>query len=82
MAVRLNKFLSKKMYAVKEERAKEFIDKGGKPAQETTTERIHRTSLRIPHSLMLKIDEKRKNFVGKVPRCLWILQALAEQVKK
>ncbi len=42
----------------------------------------HRLTLRIPKSLMAKIDVKRKQRIGKISRNLWILETLAEATKK
>jgi predicted HicB family RNase H-like nuclease len=42
----------------------------------------HRMTLRIPKSLMAKIDIKRKQRIGKISRNLWILETLVEATKK
>ncbi len=42
----------------------------------------HRMTLRIPKWLIKKIDEKRKQRVGKISRNLWILEVIVKAVKK
>lgn len=42
----------------------------------------HRLTLRIPKSLMAKIDIKRKQRIGKISRNLWILETLDEATRK
>jgi len=42
----------------------------------------HRLTLRIPKSLMAKIDIKRKQRIGKISRNLWILETLNEATRK
>lgn len=41
----------------------------------------HRLTLRIPKSLMAKIDIKRKQRIGKISRNLWILETLDEATR-
>ncbi len=42
----------------------------------------HRLTLRIPKSLMAKIDIKRKQRIGKISRNLWILETLERATRK
>ncbi len=41
-----------------------------------------RLTLRIPKWLMEKVDEKRKQRVGKISRNLWILEIIEKASKK
>ncbi|MBV8660733.1 MAG: hypothetical protein JO129_01135 [Candidatus Dependentiae bacterium] len=59
-----------------------FIAKGGAVAEETFEDDDHRLTLRIPKSLMAKIDVKRKQRIGKISRNLWILETLDKATKK
>ncbi|MGZ6255017.1 MAG: hypothetical protein ACXWL5_03450 [Candidatus Chromulinivorax sp.] len=45
------------------------------------SEEDHRLTLRIPKSLMTKIDIKRKQRIGKISRNLWILETLDEATR-
>ena len=64
--------------ATGEDKIKKFIASGGSLAvdQEVSQEGDHRLTLRIPKSLMNKIDVKRKKRVGKISRNLWILETI------
>ena len=42
----------------------------------------HRLTLRIPKSLLARIDIKRKQRIGKISRNLWILEALDRATKR
>jgi len=60
-----------------------FISKGGLLAQPTfLDDEDHRLTLRIPKSLMAKIDIKRKTRIGKISRNLWILETIDRATKK
>lgn len=60
-----------------------FIAKGGAlPAITVSEEDDHRLTLRIPKSLMAKIDIKRKERIGKISRNLWILEMIDKATKK
>lgn len=64
-----------------------FISKGGALAENFTEEIIeqdddHRMTLRIPKSLMAKIDVKRKQRIGKISRNLWILETIDRATRK
>ncbi|MBV8660734.1 MAG: hypothetical protein JO129_01140 [Candidatus Dependentiae bacterium] len=50
--------------------------------EDHTDEDDHRMTLRIPKSLMAKIDVKRKQRIGKISRNLWILETLDEATRK
>ncbi len=55
----------------KEERVEKFIAKGGTLITEPENQKEdHRLTLRIPKWLMEKVDEKRKQRVGKISRNL------------
>jgi hypothetical protein len=59
-----------------------FINKGGSKA--LTDEEMsedYRMTLRIPRSLLLKIDSKRKERIAKINRTTWILEALEKMTK-
>ena len=67
----------------KEDAAKKFISKGGtltKSFDESNDD--HRLTLRIPKWLMDKVDEKRKERIGKISRNLWILETLERAAKE
>ena len=65
-----------------EQSVDKFIAKGGSLADNMSQESDHRLTLRIPKSLMDKIDERRKERVGKISRNLWILELLEKGTKK
>ncbi len=58
-----------------------FIAKGGSLAEDTLENGDHRLSLRIPKYLIDKVDEKRKNRVGKISRNLWILELIERSTR-
>lgn len=63
-----------------------FIAKGGALAETsleiTLEDDDHRLTLRIPKSLMAKIDAKRKQRIGKISRNLFILETLDRATRK
>jgi hypothetical protein len=60
-----------------------FIAKGGAVAEIISEEEDdHRLTLRIPKSLMAKIDVKRRQRIGKISRNLWILETIDRATKK
>jgi len=60
-----------------------FISKGGALAtHEINLDEDHRLTLRIPQSLMAKIDIKRKQRLGKISRNLWILEVIDKATRK
>ena len=63
------------------ESIQDFIDKGGKTKKdnEESTEKIARFSLRLPESLVEKIDQKLKFGVS---RNLWIVEAILKALKE
>ncbi len=66
-----------------EEKVKKFISKGGRlaePMEENDDD--HRLTLRIPQWLMDKVDDKRKERVGKISRNLLILEILEKATKE
>ncbi|MBP6869293.1 hypothetical protein KBC04_00195 [Candidatus Babeliales bacterium] len=66
-----------------EKDVEDFIAKGGAlPEIITEEDEDHRLTLRIPKSLMAKIDVKRKQRIGKISRNLWILETLDRATKK
>ncbi len=58
-----------------------FIAKGGSLVEDTFQNGDHRLSLRIPKYLIDKVDEKRKNRVGKISRNLWILELIERSTR-
>ncbi|MGZ6251074.1 MAG: hypothetical protein ACXWL2_03535 [Candidatus Chromulinivorax sp.] len=66
-----------------EKEAEIFIAKGGALSENfIEQDDDHRLTLRIPKSLMAKIDIKRKQRIGKISRNLWILETLDRATKK
>ena len=66
-----------------ESKVKKFIAKGGVLAEDFDEDvDDHRLTLRIPQSLMVKVDEKRKKRVGKISRNLWILEVIQKATQK
>lgn len=60
-----------------------FIAKGGALAEQIfEIDDDHRMTLRIPKSLMAKIDVKRRQRIGKISRNLWILETLDRATRK
>jgi len=59
-----------------------FIAKGGSLAEPMDESGDHRLTMRIPKWLMDKVDEKRKERVGKISRNLWILEIIDKATKK
>jgi len=75
----------KKLTEKHEEKASidHFIEKGGKTKHDNqdSEENIARFSLRIPETLVLRIDQKRKDNFG-VSRNLWIIEAIKKALKE
>lgn len=67
-----------------EKNVENFIAKGGAlPAEEIIVQDDdHRLTLRIPKSLMAKIDVKRRQRIGRISRNLWILETLDRATRK
>ena len=66
-----------------EKNVESFIAKGGALAEEIIEQDDdHRLTLRIPKSLMAKIDVKRKQRIGKISRNLFILETLDRATRK
>ena len=66
-----------------EKNVESFIAKGGDlPKVALEEEGDHRLTLRIPKSLMAKIDIKRKQRIGKISRNLWILETIDRATRK
>lgn len=66
-----------------EKNVENFIAKGGAlPEIMIENDDDHRLTLRIPKSLMAKIDIKRKQRIGKISRNLWILETIDKATKK
>lgn len=61
-----------------------FISKGGALAQDDNNieEDEHRLTLRIPKRLMVLIDKKRKERVGRISRNLWLVELIERATKK
>ena len=66
-----------------EKNVESFIAKGGALAEQIfEADDDHRMTLRIPKSLMAKIDVKRRQRIGKISRNLWILETLDRATRK
>lgn len=66
-----------------EKNVENFIAKGGAlPEIVSESDDDHRLTLRIPKSLMAKIDVKRRQRIGKISRNLWILEMIDKATKK
>jgi len=69
-----------------EKDVEKFIAKGGSLAgnsvESMDSDQDHRLTMRIPKWLMNKVDEKRKERVGKISRNLWILEIIDKATKK
>lgn len=77
------KRIQRKKEQPNEDKVNNFIAKGGKLADSfEEVEGDHRLTLRIPKSLMDKVDEKRKKRVGKISRNLWILEVIEKAAKE
>ena len=83
MAIKELKKATKTMPFDLEKNVENFIAKGGAlPEQISEMDDDHRLTLRIPKSLMTKIDMKRRQRIGKISRNLWILETLDKATKK
>lgn len=83
MAIKELKKASKAMLFDLEKNVENFIAKGGAlPEEIVEGDDDHRLTLRIPKSLMAKIDSKRKQRIGKISRNLWILETLDRATRK
>ena len=87
MAIKELKKLQRTMPFDLEKNVENFISKGGALAEnfdEPIVEQDddHRMTLRIPKSLMAKIDKKRKQRIGKISRNLWILETIDRATRK
>ncbi len=67
-----------------EKNVENFIAKGGALPEAAIIEQDddHRLTLRIPKSLMAKIDVKRRQRIGRISRNLWILETLDRATRK
>jgi hypothetical protein len=87
MAIKELKKTVKAMPLSLEKNVELFIAKGGALAENFNDEISeqdddHRMTLRIPKSLMAKIDVKRKQRIGKISRNLWILETIDRATRK
>lgn len=64
-----------------EKNIESFISKGGTLAQPIEQDGDHRLTVRIPKKLMVKIDIKRKERIGKISRNLWILELIEKATR-
>ncbi len=72
----LNKSIKNKINR-HEDKIKKFISKAGSLASDVIEQDDdHRLTLRIPQSLMDKVDLARKKRIGKISRNLWILEII------
>jgi predicted HicB family RNase H-like nuclease len=62
----------------------EVINRGGASAasQEENQEKERIFNLRVPESLVAKVDALRKRRAGKISRNTWILEAIEDKVKR
>lgn len=68
-----------------EKEVEKFISKGGGLTAaeiDASTEEDHRLTLRIPKSLLAKVDKKRKERIGTISRNLWILELIDKATSK
>lgn len=67
--------------------ARQFIEGGGKTAEESNSnssaskKQDLRFSLRIPKQLVEMIDDQCRNQVGNISRNTWILEAISQRLK-
>ena len=63
---------------------KEVINRGGSSAasQEENQEKERIFNLRVPESLVAKVDALRKRRTGKISRNTWILEAIEDKVER
>jgi hypothetical protein len=62
----------------------EVINRGGSSAasQEENQEKERIFNLRVPESLVAKVDALRKRRTGKISRNTWILEAIEDKVER
>jgi predicted HicB family RNase H-like nuclease len=62
----------------------EVINRGGSSAasQEENQEKERIFNLRVPESLVAKVDALRKQRTGKISRNTWILEAIEDKVER
>jgi predicted HicB family RNase H-like nuclease len=62
----------------------EVINRGGSSAasQEENQEKERIFNLRVPESLVVKVDTLRKRRTGKISRNTWILEAIEDKIKR
>ena len=68
-----------------EKKVQEFIAHGGKLAIDDAThsqDDDHRLTLRIPKSLLDKVDVKRRQRIGTISRNLWILELIEKATQR
>ena len=60
------------------------INRGGSsaPSQEENQEKERIFNLRVPESLVAKVDALRKRRTGKISRNTWILEAIEDKVER
>ena len=60
------------------------INRGGSSAdsQEENAEKERIFNLRVPESLVAKVDTLRKRRTGKISRNTWILEAIEDKIKR
>ena len=83
MAIKELKKATKTLPFDMEKDVESFIAKGGAlPEEIIELQDDHRMTLRIPKSLMAKIDVKRRQRIGKISRNLWILETIDRATRK
>jgi hypothetical protein len=77
------KELKKSINLPQEEKIKAFIDQGGSLSKKVLVQDDScRLTLRIPQWLLNRVDEKRKQKVGKISRNHFILELIEKATKK
>lgn len=85
MALKELKKMPKNKLMKQEDKIKNFISKGGSLSLDSFDEQLdgdHRLTLRIPKSLMDKVDHARKKRIGKISRNLWILEIIEKATEE
>lgn len=76
---------TKKESKANEKKVQEFIAQGGQLAnreQEHDQDDDHRLTLRIPKTLLEKVDIKRRQRVGTISRNQWILELIEKTTQR
>lgn len=82
MALKELKKAPKNKIIKQEDKINKFISKGGSLSLDDDIIGDHRLTLRIPQSLMNKVDQARKKRIGKISRNLWILEVIEQATEE